>query len=369
MRRVDLVDRDVLFFEWLYKVNVLDKDLSMELLGMKSDSYFYERIRKLERFGLIETYRQDMYSSSVYYLTQKGLNEIIEPTIRTSAKGNQYLYRPKPYSFNVHQYRHELTVAKIIIDIVKVLGDKDLVYTDREQRISLRKESFVRKRDYESIADILIPSSDLHIEVELSIKSKDRMFKKMINKSNQKVLWVIPGDNKILYNRITEQDNEKFKIVFLEDIDNFDWNFLIDDEIKNVNKKIELINNRLKELNKSINESTLKLENLETEKDKFQSKEFELKETRSQYEKEINNFNILTTKRKKETILKDNEKALHDLLSNENWLKNTISSIEEEKKKLKGFKLHIRELEEDLKKQEDSLVRAKSRQIKKNVNE
>lgn len=269
MSRIDLQERDLVLFRWLYKFSVLDKDLIMSILDMSSDSYFYERLRKLKRFGYVDSFRRDMYSSNVYFLKQKGVNEIVEPEFRTSKNGKDYVFRPKPARFNIYNYEHELIVAEVGYLMIKKFDlDMDKIVTDRERRIELSKlKSAFKKGKYERIADIYSEELELFIEVEISTKSKNKMYEKVQNYSYKDVLWIVPKENKLLQNRIEDYSrNNRMKIIYLEDIKTHDFSLGIktkkeveiekkEKELERANRELNLINSEEKKVREFIAKS------------------------------------------------------------------------------------------------------------------
>lgn len=215
-----LQDRDLLLFKMLDKFRILNAELICYYCNFPSYVSVIRRLRLLYQNGYINRYREDIYSEYIYYLTQKGINVIVEPRL---SKSGRTFYK-SPSKFLKSNVSHELIVANTVKYILNQNNDItiDDIELDREIRSKVWK-----KTKHLHIPDVRIQKYNFVAELELSRKEPDKLYKNIADNHFYFQLWIVPQGKKKMIERIEKQAlveiNTSIAVTTLENLETFSF--------------------------------------------------------------------------------------------------------------------------------------------------
>ena len=203
---MQLVDRDYIIMRELNRWRFALGRHIQHIAGFPSTRTTDRRLTKLIQMGYIERKKVIYGTPSIYTLTAKGMSLI-------NKKSNEGKIR-------IEQIIHDIAVLDTFIYYIKSQKiDKAEVITEKEMH---GLDGFgVRKHQ----PDFIIKKTQTCVEVEISLKAKDRLNKIIENnfKEYQGQIWVVPSaEHKII--EIIEKAMEKYteiQLMALEEVQKY----------------------------------------------------------------------------------------------------------------------------------------------------
>lgn len=247
-----LLQRDLEVLKALDKLRVLDINLISSLVGI-NEGTCKNRMRKLVTEGYVKYYQESKTTKRYYTVTKKGMAYLYPPRITISKSGKIYKKVKKAPTINKRTLDHEIKVAEVLNHILR-FNDNLSIDDFKTERDMQRKMKYMQIRN-QHICDLLCEKYKIKIEVELSVKQKNKLSRNIIfNTSNYVQIWFVNSD--MLYKRLLDEKKyleEKYliKIIKLNNICDADLD--LSSYYKEINEKFGVISTEKKEMYQQMN--------------------------------------------------------------------------------------------------------------------
>ena len=234
MREIKIVDRDVDVIKYVYDMKfAVGSDVYKMFFesGGKSSRYCFIRLKKLVDAGYLKVFKNDLYRSGFYYVSEKGLN-----LLRNSYR--DHLFPKKaPAQIDMRFFEHD----KVVAECRTYLEREGLAKNWTSERIithdvitkggEYRSKYMLQNLQKSQIPDGLFETRKGEVcafELEYTLKSNNELKKKLANLNNEslsssglfKRVLIVAGSNRIKKSleAVKNDLNADFKIMNLEEM-------------------------------------------------------------------------------------------------------------------------------------------------------
>jgi hypothetical protein len=230
-----VTDRDVDVVRYVYDMKFCSGDdvCKMYFLGEKGDSskYGLRRLKKLVSEGYLQIFKNRLYKSGFFYITDKGLS-LVRDRFR-----NSFFPKKAPAKIDTRFFEHDHFVAKCRTGLMRQglaknwVSERVIVHDIVTKNGEYRSKYMLQNLKKSSIPDGLFETrkgETCAFELEFTMKSRRELISKLTNLNNEsklknglfKRVLIVAGSPKIetSLKKITDELGANFKIMNLEEL-------------------------------------------------------------------------------------------------------------------------------------------------------